>query len=347
VKKLRLRALVLAAGQGERLRPLTRFLPKPLLPVAGRPIASYTLSRLAALGCEAAALNLHHLGEQIRNHFRDSYGRMRLVYSQEEELLGTWGAISLLQDFFRDADLVLLINGDSLCRWPLRRLVRRHLSRRAAATLLLTERATTREFGGGVGIDDRGRVVHVRGARLREQPAKRLVFAGAQVLAPRLLERVVERPADIVADLYVPLLAGGHRLETLKTSCQWHDVGTPRRYLDGAFDWARGRFPHRLWRRNWLAKGARVEAGARVRGSVIESGVRVESGASIERSLILPGASIGRGSHLQECIVASGIVLPPETGVERRLITPLKAGRAPGANDSVLGNMVYTPIGDR
>ncbi|MDP9119810.1 MAG: nucleotidyltransferase family protein, partial [Acidobacteriota bacterium] len=156
MKVRRLRALVLSAGLGIRLRPLTELVPKPLLPVAGAPILAHTLERLAAVGCEAVAINLHHLGEQIRGHFGTAFAGMPLTFSEEPELLGTLGALFPLREFLAAADLVLLVNGDSLCRWPLARLVRQHLKTGDAATLLLASRPDPRLFGGGVGIDSAG-----------------------------------------------------------------------------------------------------------------------------------------------------------------------------------------------
>ncbi|MBV8203217.1 MAG: nucleotidyltransferase family protein, partial [Acidobacteria bacterium] len=137
---LRVRALVLAAGLGTRLRPLTGDMPKPLLPVLGQPILGYTLRRLAAAGCEAAAVNLHHRGEQIRRALGDDFAGLPLTWSEESHLLGTLGALQPLAGFFAAADLVLIVNGDSLCRWPLAELVRRHRENGAPATLLLAAR---------------------------------------------------------------------------------------------------------------------------------------------------------------------------------------------------------------
>src|SRR5215470_4807101 len=163
---LRIRAVVLAAGLGTRLRPLTDLTPKPLLPVRGVPILGHTLARLAAAGCEAVAVNLHYLGDQIRKRFGDAHAGMPLTWSEEPEILGTLGALHPLKEFFAPADLVLLINGDSLCRWPLRRLVRRHLAAHQAngaqATLALASRPDPAEFGGGVGIDPAGRIQSFR-----------------------------------------------------------------------------------------------------------------------------------------------------------------------------------------
>lgn len=348
VKGKAIRALVLAAGRGERLRPLTSFVPKPLLPVAGRAVAGYSLERLAGIGCEAVAINLHHRAESIERHFGAAVRGVPLTYSHEPELLGTLGALRQLKDFFATADAAVVVNGDSLCRWPLRRMIRRHLAGGAAATLLVSESADPADFGGGVGLDDKGDIVELRAgeARRSARVSRRAVFAGAHILSGDVLRRACEGrgPADFIDDLYAPLLAEGARLQAIATRQAWHDLGTPRRYLEGAYDWGRGRYPRRFWRHRWVARSARLERGARVRLSVVESGARIARGARVEESLVLDDAVIGSGSRLRRTIVAPGVRLPRETWVERRLVTPLKAGRDPGANDSVVGRLVYTPI---
>jgi NDP-sugar pyrophosphorylase family protein len=336
---------VLAAGLGTRLRPLTDQIPKPLLPVRGVPILGHTLAHLAAAGCEAAAVNLHHLGGQIRQRFGDSFAGMSLTWSEEPELLGTLGAFHPLREFFAPADLVLLVNGDSLCRWPLKRLVRHHLGSGAAATLLLASRPDPAEFGGGVGIDRRGRILSFRpGDPEKGEVARRFVFAGAHAFAPALLERVGPGFSDIVRDLYTPLLAEDARLDTIVTSGHWHDMGTPQRFLEGALDWARAGWPERLWRSSWISEEASLDGGARVRRSAIEPGARVGEGARVERSILLPGARVGKGSVVRETILGFGAVVPAGTWVERRIILPQRDGFAPSLDDSVVGGAVYTPF---
>jgi mannose-1-phosphate guanylyltransferase len=345
LSKPRLRALVLAAGKGTRLAPLTAFLPKPLLPVCGRPLVEHTLERLAAAGCEAAALNLHHLGEQIRGHLGDEYRGMPLVYSEERpERLGTLGALHPLRDFLAEADVVLLVNGDSLCRWPLPRLVRRHLATGAAATLLLAGRVDPDGYGGGVAVDKEGRILAFsRGETPRGTVAARHVFAGAHALSPELLERVADRPADIVRQLYRPLLAEGARLEAQVTRRSWHDLGTPRRYLEGAVDWAHGpwwRWPRRSW------KGPGVEIGRRVRlsAAVVEGGAAVESGARIGRSVVMAGARVGAGAEVRETIVGPGVELPERARILRQVVVVARRGLPGTEGDSHLDGLVYSPL---
>ena len=348
---LRLRALVLAAGRGERLRPLTDVVPKALLPVAGMPVAGHTLARLAAAGCEAAALNLHHLGGAIRARFGARFAGMPLTYSEEPEPLGTLGALGPLRGFFAAADLVVVVNGDSLCRWPLERLVRRHLASRAAATLLCARRADPREFGGGVAVGADGRVLSfspappagAAGGKVRPE-VQRWVFAGAQVLSPELLARVGPGAADTVRDLYDPLLAAGARLQAVPTRRRWHDLGTARRFLAAALDGARGGPPERWWRRSWVSPDAAVDRGVALARAVVEAAARVEAGARLERAVILPGARVAAGCWLRDVVVGPGAALPPGTRVERRLITAAREGVAPAPDESRVGGLVYTPF---
>lgn len=342
----RLRALVLAAGEGRRLRPLTLATPKPLLPVAGLPVVRHTLAVLAKEGFEAAALNLHHLGEQIPRTLGKREGDMHLVYSEEPSLLGTLGAIGPLRYFLEPADLVVVANGDSLCRWPVKELIKEHVKSEAAATLLVSERADPERFGGGVGLDAEDRLVSFRPGADHGMVDKRYVFAGLHVFSPRLLEDVEDGPADFVGDLYEPLLASGQRIQALRTSRDWHDLGTPRRYLEAVLDWTRGRAARRLiHRRSWVAEGAEIDDGATIQTSAIEAGTVVEAGAKIENSLLLPGARVGRDSRVRDAILGFDTELPATTHVERRMINPQTADFTAGAEDSLLGDLVYTRLG--
>lgn len=339
------RAVVLAAGRGERLRPLTGFEPKPLLPIGGRPLVEHTLSLLGRSGCRGVALNLHHLGERIRERLGGDFAGMRLTYSAEEELLGTLGALAPLRDFWGGGEEVVVINGDSLCRWPLAGLLRRHRRTRAAATLLLTSRADTGTYGGGLGISRDGRLVSTRLDGGYGEIHRRRVFAGAHVVSTRLLRELEPRPADFVADLWEPLLERGELVQTLTTRRRWLEIGTLELYLGAARRWSRGRLPLGWLRRGWISPRATVHARAKLRGAVVEDDAEVAAEARIARSLLLPGSRVGSGCRIVDSIVGFGAVLPPETAVERRLVTPKRADLPPGPADSVVGRLVYSPLG--
>ncbi|MEO7795708.1 MAG: NDP-sugar synthase [Thermoanaerobaculia bacterium] len=310
--RLRLRALVLAAGRGERLRPLTAALPKPLLPVAGRPLLAWTLERLRAAGCEAVAINLHHLGGQIRERFGESFRGLPLTYSQENDLLGTAGALPPLRAFLEQADRVLVVNGDSLCRWPLEALLAAHSRRRPAATLLVHRKADPRAFGGGVALEADTITAFRPGSLAHASARRHLVFAGAQILEPKLLERIPEGPGDLVSALYEPLLAEGAPLAAVVTERLWHDLGTPQRYLDGVLDWTfRGSSQAAR-----SIKGAEVEPSARLRRAIVEAGGRVEAEADLRSCVVMHGGRIGRGARLERCVVGPGASVTVGTQAE-------------------------------
>ncbi len=339
------RAVVLTAGLGTRLRPLTDLVPKALLPVAGRALVAHTLGQLAAAGCEAAALNLHHLGDRIREALGGAFDGMPLTFSEEKGLLGTLGALGPLAGFLAGAETVVVINGDSLCRWPLKQILKQHRRSGARATLLLSERADPEEFGGGVGLDVEGRVISFRKGDERAERGeikRRRVFAGCHVLSHELCRGVAAEPADFVDDLYLPLLERGEQLHAYASNRPWFDLGSPRRYLAGVQAWIGG-WP-RLLRRSWIAPGADIAADAKLRRVVIESGARVEAGAEVAGCLLLPGARVAAGCRVLDSILGFGAALPAETSVEGRLVTPVRANVASGSGDSVVGGLIYTRL---
>ncbi len=345
MKELRLRAVVLAAGHGLRLRPLTEFAPKPLLPVQGESIAHRTLRQLARLGCEATAVNLCHMGDSIREHLGDSIDGMPLTYSPEEQLLGTLGALGPLEEFLRPADLVLVINGDSLCQWPLKRLVKKHRKSEAQATMLVSRRADPGPFGGGVRLDENNRVIAFRGPAGALEKDRHRVFMGAHVLSPNLLGEIKKgQPSDFVGDLYEPLVSRGGIVGAVETNRPWHDLGTPQRYLEGVRDWVGRRLLPGVGSQSWVSEGAHLATDVKIRRSVVERDCRIHPGSHLRDSLLLPGARVGERCHVAGSILGFGVVLPPGTSVEARLVTTVRASSSPRAEDSVVGGLVYSPL---
>ncbi len=336
--------MVLAAGLGTRLRPLTRSLPKPLLPVAGTPLLARTLGELEKAGCEAVAINLFHHGEKISSHFGSHFGGMELVYSWEQELQGTLGALAPVADFLAPADTVVVVNGDSLCRWPITRLVERHRRSSAEATLLLSSRGEPRRFGGGVGVDASGRIVSFAPGRGVGAVEQRLVFAGAHAFAPSLVADRRSQPEDFITDLYEPLLEAGGTVQSLETSRPWYDLGTPARYLEGVCDWIRRRGAGRVGGGTWVSPEAKVSDEASVRRAAVEAGATVEAETEVERAVVLPGARIGRGAMVRESVLGYSVRLGAGTSVERRMVTVARADRPLGPRDSVVGGLVYSPL---
>lgn len=339
----RIRALVLSAGFGTRLRPLTHFLPKPLLPVVGEPVVGHTLKQLAKLGCETAVLNIHHLATAIPAALGQIYHGMPLQYSEEAEILGTLGALGPPRALLSEADVVILVNGDSLCAWPWKRLLRQHWEQRAEVTLLLHRRSPEASLGGGVGLDSSGAVVQLRDMEPLAEVASRHVFAGVHLLSPAILENFPEGPGDIISDLYMPLLARNAKIVGCVTRKRWHDLGTPERYLAACLEYAQRPW-WKLGHRAGISPLANLSAGASVEASVLEGDCHIANGARVVRSLLLEGCRVGENCRIQDSILGPGVRLAASTRVERRMINRSTLAHTPTENETVLGDLIYTPL---
>lgn len=314
-----MRALVLAAGLGTRLRPLTNHLPKPLLPVPRRPagfssdvatVAGLTLEALAPF-CTAIALNLHHLGERIAAHFGQEQNGLPLVYRYEQELLGTLGPLHALRDFLAGGgDTFLLVNGDSLCAWPLQDLIRHHRRSGADATLLVLGEPPDTRLGGGLGLAEDGTVVQLRQKPPHGQVAKRRDFAGCHLIAARLLREVAEGPGDIIEGLYAKVLERGGKIATLELpqDIPWHDLGTPERYLA-----ALGR--------GALSPLAEFDAEyGEIPGTIIDRDARIGARATLDNCVVCSGATVGEGARLRRVIVGPGAIVPPGSALTDTIV---------------------------
>ncbi len=342
----RVRALVLCAGRGERLRPLTVGVPKPLLPVAGRTAAVRTIEALHRVGAETA-VNLHYLAGTVRTGL-EQQARARgieLTFAEEPQLLGTLGALVNLRDFLAGGDDVVLVNGDSVCRWPLADALARHRRSGADVTLQLGPREPPERLGGGVEVDGRGIVIGLRDLQVGDVRGRRRTFQGLHVLSPRVVESLPDQalPGDIVAGLYQPLLRDGARIVGFACRRRWHDLGTPRRYLAGALDWGRTA-GGRGRRRRFIAPGVAVESSATVERSVVESGCRLGAGARVEGSLLLPGVRIGEGALIRGALIAPGIQVAPGSRVSGQMVTPPGWGVDTAAGSRERGGLVCTDL---
>ncbi len=340
---LRLRALVLCAGRATRFRPLTTGVPKALLPVLGRPLLGVTLEQLLEAGVEAVAINLHHQGEAIASTLGSSYRGIPLRYSRENLLLGTLGAVNPLKEFLGEADLVLLVNGDSLCRWPIEAMVERHRSVESEATLLLSSVADVESFG-GVGIDDNEQIVSFPGGPCSPRETRQLVFAGAHIFDPELLRRVRPGASDSVVDLYRPMVEAGGQLQAFVSDQQWHDLGNPHRYLKALLEWMRST-DGSSEDRSWFGRGASVDPAAQVVGSIIEAGATVAAGARLTECVVLNDAEVGVGAQLERCLLAPDVVLGRGTRVAGEMVTPFAWGLVDGSRR--VGALVHTPLSGR
>ncbi len=228
--------MILAAGRGTRLRPLTDTTPKPLVRVAGRPLIAYGLGLLRASGITDVVVNVHHLRERIMAELDDgaAYG-VRIRYSVETTLLDTGGGIRFAAPLLREmlppgvqdpADSpIVVLNADVVSEIPIRDVVRFHRERRALATFVLRDDPRAASYG-LFGIDQEGRVRRFlgRGAGPGELPE--YMFASLHVLDPRMLELMPEGPFSTMRELYPELFARGEPFYGWVYEGRWYTADT-------------------------------------------------------------------------------------------------------------------------
>lgn len=299
-----MKAMVLAAGLGTRMRPLTLALAKPVLPVLNRPLLHWTLEMLAGHGITDVMINLHYLPRTVRAAVGDgrAFG-VKVSYSFEREILGTGGGPRKVRRWVGDEPL-LLLNGDVVFDFDLTALRRRHDRSGAPATLALIPNPDPRHYSPVVTGPD-GRIRSLAGL---PRPARGTIsmFAGVHILDPSLLDRLPPGPSDTVRDLYAPLVAEGRPPLGVRAKGPWYDLGSPSLYLASHQSLLSSRFRGRR-RGSVIHPEARVHPRARVIRSVVGKGSVIAEGASVRGSVLWDRVKVGREAVLEDSILAAGV----------------------------------------
>jgi mannose-1-phosphate guanylyltransferase len=230
-----MKAMVLAAGQGTRLRPLTDARPKALVHVRGRPMIEYSLLLLRHYGIRDIVINLHHHGEQIETRLGDgSHLGLQISYSIEPELLDTGGGLLKAKPFLQN-DTFIVINTDVLIDLHLDQLLKFHKKQKAAATLVLRPDSEADRYG-SMDIDEEGRICRFLDTRKPVQspgPIRKLMFTGVQVLEPKVFVYMdAAMPAhkfSTTRETYPRMLSDGQPLYGFRFDGFWQDLGTAER----------------------------------------------------------------------------------------------------------------------
>ncbi len=324
-------AVIIAGGEGARLRPLTCDLPKPMAPVANRPIMHYILSLLRRMGVPKGFATLHYLADEVESYFGDGadFG-IELEYAVEDAPLGTAGSVRRL--IGRLKDTFLIISGDALTDFDLRPAVEFHRARGAVATLVLTRVPDPLEYGLVI-VDGEGTI-----QRFLEKPSPGEVFSdtvntGIYLLEPEVLEHVpAERQYDFSKDLYPALLSEGKLLCGYVADGYWTDIGSLEQYQVANHDCLLGKVQADLpgeatGEGMWLGENTWVHPGAELRApvlighgcsigpgaqvgplSVVGDNCVIEAGAQVEHSVIWSGSYVGHGARVKAATVCRNVV---------------------------------------
>jgi mannose-1-phosphate guanylyltransferase len=316
--------MVLAAGLGTRLRPLTYEIPKPMVPVLDRPVMAHIVDLLDDHGFDEVIANLHYFPDSIRDYFGD-----RLEYRVEEELLGTAGGVRNCADFL-GRETFLIISGDALTDIDLQRFCARHRAAGGIATLAVKQVPDAREYG-VVLHDNDGRVTGFQEKPDPEEALSDLANCGIYIFEPAIFDYFPAQPSvDWADDVFPALLENGVPFHIHQIEEYWNDVGSLDELRQGTFDALTGALHLQL-------AGDAYSEGVVVAGDVdLEAAEQIEAPLWIGREVALgrdvrlhgpvvigDGARVGDRAQLRE-----SIVLPGTEVAEQAILIGAIAGHA-------------------
>ena len=338
-----MKAMVLCAGFGTRLRPLTDRIPKPLVPLCGVPLLRFNFALLKNAGVRELVVNTHHLGAEMEKGAVQLAAQLGLglqISREEKQILGTGGGVRRAQSMLGPGTFFIL-NGDMLFDVDLSAALQAHREARAVATMVLAPYPRGATYG-AVEVDARFNVRRIAGRGTAPDPSlRKMHFTGVHVVEPELLARLpAEGESDINRTAYVRLIHENAKVHGYLQQGYWGDLGAPRSLLRANLDVLEGRVPLQRFRPDadpfagltepspgvFVHPSARVEtalaapalvhagvqvaAGARLGpGIVLGAGVRVDSGAQIERAVVWDGTHVAGGERVIEQIAAPGVRL--------------------------------------
>lgn len=327
-----MKAMVLAAGVGSRLDPLTSQLPKPLVPVANRPVMEYLIRLLKMHGFEDIVSNLHYLPEKIRGHFADgaSFG-VNLDFRLEKELSGDAGGVRACKDFFGQETFIVIM-GDLLTDADLSQIYAEHKRKRALATIAVKEVEDVSQFG-VVLKDEEGFITGFQEKPQKHEALSRYASTGIYVLEPEVFAYMPKVGSyGFGRQLFPNLVAQGLPVLAVDLPRYWSDVGTIHQYRQSNFDALEGFLPlacgsERIEQgflapgsqidRNvsiegslMLGKNSRLGSGVKIRGRVIIGDhCRIEPNAYLEDTIVWSSSLVEENASLKHCIIGSDCVI--------------------------------------
>jgi NDP-sugar pyrophosphorylase family protein len=308
--------MILSAGYGTRLWPLTEDRTKPAIPILGKPLVGYVAEYLAGYGCDEIVVNLHHRPESVRAALGDGsrYG-VKLHYVDEPVILGTSGALDNAREML-EGETIVVVNGKIITDIDLHAALETHRRTDAIATLVLLpnsdcQRFTVVETADGCLKGFSSMPVPGEYAD-REAP---LMFTGIQILEPRIFGYIPRGVfSHSTTDVYPQAIAKGERISTHVATGKWYELSTPQRYLDISLAML-------AERGELLTVGSAcvISEHADVRQCVLWDGVVIESGARLRRAVLGDGVRIGAGEVIEDAVVVRNSLVDGKTSPPKAL----------------------------
>lgn len=309
-----MRAIVLSAGYGTRLWPLTEDRTKPAIPILGKPLVGYVAEYLAAYGIDEIVVNLHHRPESVRRALGDgSRFGVKLHYVEEPVILGTSGALDNTREFF-ERETFVVVNGKIITDIDLSAALETHRSTNALATLVLLENTRRERFS--VVETEGGRITRFAGMPVENETGPvPLMFTGIHILEPRIFEYVPRGVfSDSVIHVYPQAIANGEIVAAHVASGKWRELSTLRRYIDISVELLRENG------KSYVAgEDVSIAEGASVTESVLWDEVKVGAGARVNRAVLADNVTIAEGEVIENAVVVPRQLVEGKTRPEKAL----------------------------
>ncbi len=292
--------MILSAGYGTRLWPLTEDRTKPAIPILGKPLVGYVAEYLARYGCDEIVVNLHHRPESVRRALGDgSRFGVKLHYVEEPEILGTSGALDNARELL-EGETFVVVNGKIITDIDLSAALETHRRQEAIATLVLLPNAACERFSIVKALD--GRLAAFGGMPVREEFSADdppLMFTGIQILEPRILDLI---PPGVFShsttDVYPQAIARGERVAVHVADGRWLELSTMQRYLEISL-----LLLEEKGQSVSVGSGCQISAAAQVERSILWDNVVVESGARVRRAVLGDNVNIKAGEVIENSAV--------------------------------------------
>jgi mannose-1-phosphate guanylyltransferase len=295
-----MKAMILAAGLGTRVEPLTKIRPKALFPVLNRPLLGVIIEQLQGMGAAGIIINAHHRAEQVEQFVKGGRWGVEVEVRVEPEILGTGGGIKNCADFLHDAPLFVVANADIYHTFDLRPALNYHREADNLATLILCDHPRFNQ----VGIDAEGCIVSVRGQTIKKSlaPSQLLTFTGIHIISPRLLGLMPAPGFFGIMECYTELASHGEAIRGYRMQGgYWRDIGRVEDYMDLHRDLLGEKGEPALHPEAHRAEAVRMEGFV-----CVGRGSRIKAGVSLTDSILWEDVVVEEGSVMEGCVVGDG-----------------------------------------
>lgn len=321
--------MILAAGFGTRLLPLTQTIPKPMVPVLNLPLLEHTIALLRSFKITDIAVNVHHLPDQVIEPFGDgSRLDVNLKFFRETKILGTAGGIKGAQEFL-DGGPFLVINSDIIANIDLDRVLEFHRQKQSCLTLVVREDASPENYA-PIEIQEDGRIVHFIGASAKTtlSPTRRVMFTGIQIMEPEIFSRIpAGQFSGTTEHIFPDMVQEGRPVFGYLYDDYWIDMGTREQYLKVHKDALDGkiRLPTGLPKKLEgpsivppvvIGDNCLIEPTAKVGPYVVlGKGCRVKNNAAIQSSVLWDDVTVGSDCVVKQSVLGKGVTVSDKTKI--------------------------------